>query len=377
MNYLKMGFHSVSNKEDTTEGYKSKLALEYSSIGVWEYNAEKNQVHFSEGSKQIIGVTNPDFGKNPQDWNDRVHPDDKIQYFKDFQDHLNGHKTMYENVHRVKCENGKYKWIRDRGKIVEWTRDDKPKRIIGTHTDITKLKNNETQINNALTIASEQNNRLKNFAHIVTHNLKQHTGNLESLLEFYQEEEDETEKNTIFKHMLTLSNSLSKTISDLNKIVCVQNNKNKRLEKINISKEVDRILNSLDFVIKKSNATIKNNVNEKLFITYNKSYFESIVQNLLTNAIKYKHPDRDPVINIDSIFDHKTIELSVSDNGSGIDLNKFGNDIFGLYKTFHPNMESEGVGLYLIKNQIESFNGQIKVESELGKGTTFKIIATN
>ncbi|MEM5566223.1 PAS domain-containing sensor histidine kinase [Psychroserpens sp. AS72] len=377
MAFFNMGLLNGSKNPDFKEVYKSKLALEFSSIGVWEYNAEENQVYFSEGSMQIIGVTNPDFGKDPQDWNNRVHPDDKIKYFQDFQDHLNGHKTMYENVHRVRCENGKYKWIRDRGKIVEWTNNGKCKRVIGTHTDITELKNNEKKINNALSIASKQNNRLKNFAHIVTHNLKQHTGNLEILLDFYQEETDENEKNDIFNHMLTLSNSLSKTISDLSNIVSVQTNKNKRIEKIYIAKEVDRILNMLDFVIKKSNATINNNVNEKLYIKYNKSYFESIVQNLLTNALKYKHPDRDPIINIDSRFDHKTIELSVSDNGTGIDLDKFGKDIFGLYKTFHPNTDSEGVGLYLIKNQIESFNGQIKVESELGKGTTFKIVATN
>lgn len=377
MAIFKLGFLNGSKNQDFTNDSKSKLALEYSSIGVWEYHAEENRVYFSEGSKQILGVTNPDFGINPQDWNNRVHPDDKIQYFQDFQDHLNGRKSMYENIHRVRCTDGNYKWIRDRGKIVEWSSNGKYKRIIGTHTDITELKNHETKLNNALNIASKQNNKLKNFAHIVTHNLKQHTGNLGNLLEFYKEEKDENEKIEIFNHMLTLSNSLSKTISDLSDIVSVQTNKNKSVEKIHISKEVDRILNMLDFVIKKSNATIHNNVNEKLFIEYNKSYFESIVQNLLTNALKYKHPDRDPVINIDSTFDHESIELSVSDNGTGIDLEKFGNEIFGLYKTFHPNTDSEGVGLYLIKNQIESFNGQIKVESELGKGTTFKILATN
>ncbi|WP_040278584.1 sensor histidine kinase [Psychroserpens damuponensis] len=377
MTFFNLELHNGFKNLDYKEDLKSKLALEYSSIGVWEYNAQENRVYFSEGSIQIIGINDPDFGKNPQDWNNRVHPDDQTKYFQDFQDHLNGKKAMYDNVHRVRCENGKYKWIRDRGKVIEWLPNGKCKRAIGTHTDITILKNNEKKINNALTIASEQNNRLKNFAHIVTHNLKQHTGNLESLLDFYQEETNDNEKANIFNHLLTLSSSLSKTIKDLNNIVSVQTNKNKRVEKIYISNEVDRILNTLDYVIKESNAIIHNNINKKLYILYNKSYFESIVQNLLTNALKYKHPDRDPVIHIDSTFNHKTIELSVADNGTGIDLEKFGKDIFGLYKTFHPNKDSEGVGLYLIKNQIESFNGQIKVESTLGKGTTFKIIAPN
>jgi len=377
MTLFNLGFLNSSKHSVFSEELKSKLALEYSSIGVWEYDAELNRVFFSDGSKQIIGIKNSDFGKNPDDWNDRVHPDDKTKYFKDFQDHANGLKPMYENIHRVRCEDGTYKWIRDRGKIVEWDENGKAKRIIGTHTDITLLKTKETKINNALAIATEHNNRLKNFAHIVTHNLKQHTGNLESLLHFYQEAENETEKEELFQHLQCLSTSLTKTIKNLNDIVSVQTSKNKRVEKIYMADEVDRILSLLNVVIKESKATIHNNINRKLFITYNQSYFESIVQNLVTNAIKYKHPDRDPVIHIDCHFDHQNIYIKVSDNGLGVDLKKFGKDIFGLYKTFHQNADAEGVGLYLIKNQIESFGGNITVDSAVNKGTTFTILATN
>ena len=97
----------------------------------------------------------------------------------------------------------------------------------------------------------------------------------------------------------------------------------------------------------------------------------------MSNAIKYKHPDRDPVISIDCKYDKQEFKLIISDNGIGIDLEKFGNEIFGLYKTFHLNDDAEGVGLYLIKNQIESFGGKILVESEIGIGTTFTIYAKN
>ena len=177
--------------------------------------------------------------------------------------------------------------------------------------------------------------------------------------------------------MQNLSKSLTKTIIDLNGVVSVQNSKNKRVEKIYMADEVDRILDLLNMVIKQSKATIHNNINRKLYITYSQSYFESIVQNLVTNAIKYKHLARDPVITINCHFNHEKISITVSDNGIGIDLDKFGNDIFGLYKTFHHNIDAEGVGLYLIKNQIESFGGSITVDSEINKGTTFTIIATN
>ena len=116
---------------------------------------------------------------------------------------------------------------------------------------------------------------------------------------------------------------------------------------------------------------------EKYFIYYNLSYFESVIQNLLTNAIKYKHKDRNPVIHIDYALKPHAIDLIISDNGRGVDLDKFGKDIFGLYKTFHHNEDAEGVGLYLIKNQIESFGGKISVKSEVNTGTTFTISVTN
>ncbi|WP_055443153.1 sensor histidine kinase [Lacinutrix himadriensis] len=377
MTTLNQGFFN-DNALRTLNDSKWKLALEYTNIGVWEFDADLNKIFFSNESKKLIGFENvADFGSNINDWNDRVHPEDTDKYFKDFRNHLNGLNPLYENEHRIKCINGNYKWILDRGKIVEYTIDGKAKRIIGTHTEITNQKAAENKVIEALHIATEQNNKLKNFAHIVTHNLKQHVGNFESLLDFHDEAESLDEKEELMVHLKTLSSSLTKTINNLNQVVSVQSNKNKKIERIFVAKEVNLVLKTLDFVIKENRATVHNNVNEKYFIYYNFSYFESVIQNLLTNAIKYKHKDRDPVINIDYNYKKDTVDLIISDNGRGIDLDKFGKDIFGLYKTFHHNEDAEGVGLYLIRNQIESFGGKITVKSKVGIGTTFIITVTN
>ncbi len=357
---------------------KWKLALEYTKIGFWEFDLDTNQVFFSNQSKKILGLEDDEaFGSNKNDWNDRVHPDDRKKYFQDFQDHLTGRKPIYENEHRVKCSDESYKWILDRGKIVEFTADGKAKRIIGTHTEITNQKVAENKVIESLNIATEQNNKLKNFAHIVTHNLKQHVGNFESLLDFHEEAETLEEKEELMQHLKTLSTSLTKTINNLNQVVSVQANNNKKTERIYVAQEINNVLKSLDFVINESHTTVINNINEKYFIYYNLSYFESVIQNLLTNAIKYKHKDRNPIIHIDYAFRQDAIDLIISDNGRGVDLDKFGKDIFGLYKTFHHNDDAEGVGLYLIKNQIESFGGKISVKSKVNTGTTFTITVTN
>lgn len=377
MDSINSGVPKPNLNSTLVDDLKWQLALEYSGIGVWEYDAGLDRVYFSEGSKKILGVSDPFFGSDVNAWNKRVHPDDMDTYLNAFQEHLSGKKPMYENEHRVRCDDGSYKWIRDRGRIVEWDATDVPKRIIGTHTDITTQKQHEQSVNEALSIATEHNNRLKNFAHIVTHNLKQHTANFESLLDFYEESNDPNEQKEIIDHLKTLSHSLTKTIANLNDIVNVQNSKSKKVKKIFIAKEINHILDLLHFVISENKAIIHNNINKKLFLYYNSSYFESIIQNLLSNAIKYKHPDRTPVISIDCAYDKQEFKLMITDNGMGIDLNKYGKDIFGLYKTFHHNSDSEGVGLYLIKNQIESFGGRITVDSVVGEGTTFTIYAKN
>lgn len=377
MALLNSGLTNPNLNSTQIDDLKWQLALEYSGIGMWEYDAISDRVYFSEGSKKIIGVSDPFFGNDVNAWNKRVHPDDMETYLKDFQDHLKGLKPIYENVHRVRCEDGTFKWIRDRGRIVEWDSDNTPRRIIGTHTDITTQKKHEQSVYDALSIATEHNNQLKSFAYIVTHNLKQHTANFESLLGFYEESHDLSEKEEIMEHLKTLSHSLTKTIGNLKNVVRVQHNKSKEVKKIYLTKEINKILDLLNLVISENNAVIHNNINKKLFLYYNSSYFESIIQNLLSNAIKYKHPDRDPIISIDCAYDKQEFKLIISDNGMGIDLEKFGDDIFGLYKTFHHNSDSEGVGLYLIKNQIESFGGQITVDSEVGVGTTFTIYAKN
>jgi len=103
------------------------------------------------------------------------------------------------------------------------------------------------------------------------------------------------------------------------------------------------------------------------------TYLESILLNLVSNAIRYSNPDRKPVISITWSEENNIKTLQISDNGIGIDLEKYGDKIFGMYKTFSNNIDSRGIGLFITKNQIDAMGGNISVESEPNVGTTFKI----
>src|SRR5690606_37667081 len=98
-----------------------------------------------------------------------------------------------------------------------------------------------------------------------------------------------------------------------------------------------------------------------------------IIQNLISNAIKYKNPDRAPVILIESYIENNIVKLRVKDNGLGIDLERNGDKIFGFRKTFHKHPDAKGLGLFITRNQIETLGGKIYVESKPNIGTTFTI----
>jgi len=358
---------------------KWQFAVESSHIGIWIYDIEKDEVFFSKESKRILGYNEDEIalGSKPHDWNERVHPDDREQYNNDFNNHLNGETEIYENEHRVLCKDGSYKWILDRGKVILRDENNNPLRITGTHTDIDNRVKIKESLNENFNLITKQNKKLKNFAHIVTHNLKQHSGNFESLLSFYDEAETNEEKEELMNYLKTLSTSLNKTITNLNQIVNVEANKEITVEKLYLNKYINNVLEVLKVLIDEENATINNFIDEGIFIFFSPAYLESIILNLLSNALKYKHPDRDPIINVTYSIVEDNMFLNVSDNGIGIDLDKYQDDIFGLYKTFHNNKDSEGVGLYLIKNQVESFGGKIDVSSEVNVGTTFTITIPN
>ena len=103
------------------------------------------------------------------------------------------------------------------------------------------------------------------------------------------------------------------------------------------------------------------------------AYLDSVLMNFITNAVKYKDPERDPIVKLSlEQCDNYTV-LSITDNGLGIDLERYGEKLFGMYKTFHDNPDARGIGLYITKNQVEAMNGKITVSSNPGKGTTFNI----
>ena len=239
--------------------------------------------------------------------------------------------------------------------------------------DITSVKLLEKKLVQSNEIINQQNKHLLNFANIVSHNLKSYANNMGAILDLFINADSEKEKNDMLNYLIEISTGFSSTVIHLTEIVDLQNRVCLKLEPINLYDYIKKIIGILRIQIKSSNVLIQNKVSLDITVLANPAYMESILLNMLTNSIKYRQPNRNPVIELDAYVMDKEMVLSIKDNGLGINLKKHRDNLFGMYKTFHGNADAKGIGLFITKSQIESMGGRIEVESEENKGTTFKI----
>ncbi|TDS11610.1 PAS domain S-box-containing protein [Maribacter caenipelagi] len=245
--------------------------------------------------------------------------------------------------------------------------------LVGISLDISKLKEKEKELRNIINIASVQNKKLLNFAHIVSHNLRSHSANFSMLLNFLESEKDEDEKKSIVAMLTKASNNLLETLDNLNEVVSINTNTNIEIKEISLNEKVEDACQNLSPFILDNKATLENKIPENFIVKSVPAYLDSILTNFITNAVKYKHPNRDSYVSLSAEKKGNYAILTIKDNGLGIDLDKYGEKLFGMYKTFHDHTDARGIGLYLTKNQIDAMNGKVEVTSKVGKGTEFKI----
>ena len=247
--------------------------------------------------------------------------------------------------------------------------------FISQIVDISSRIKSEKKLKGLLELTTNQNNSLMNFAHIVSHNLRSHAANLTMISEFATDEslDDEIRKDSL--GMLgKASQGLNDTISHLNEVVQVKLETDQKLKSVQLHPLVNKVLADIQALIQENKVVIETDVPEKLEVRGVVAYLESIILNLVTNAIKYKDLNKKTsMVSIKAEEKDETVVLTVADNGLGIDLEKFGEKLFGMYKTFHGNEDARGIGLFITKNQIESMGGKITVDSQPLVGTTFEV----
>lgn len=220
----------------------------------------------------------------------------------------------------------------------------------------------------------QHSNQLEQFAFIISHNIRAPLARLLGLinvLEFLKVEDKKVK--SIIEKISTSSNDLDIMVRDLNRILEIKKGLNEIYSKINLFEIVNKISQRLEKQIIETEANIVVDFDQKSEIYSVTPYIESIFYNLISNSIKYRSPKKKPEIKISSEIENDTIHISFKDNGIGIDLDENGDKIFGMYQRFNSQTEGKGLGLYLVKTQIEALGGKIDLISKINKGILVKI----
>ncbi|MGQ7946618.1 PAS domain S-box protein [Flavobacterium sp. WC2509] len=272
---------------------------------------------------------------------------------------------------RILHKKGHYIWIE--GTISNLLLNESVKSYVLNYRDITFRKLMESE---RLKITSEilQRNRdLEQFTYIVSHNLRAPVANIMGITDYLKDKEtEEDEKEEMLNGLSASANTLDSVIHDLNTILQTKRDISERKETVKFSE----ILNDVKLSIAtQTNKQITFHADFSAIdeMTTLKSYMYSIFYNLISNSIKYRQPGIEPVIEISSQLIKNKINLIFTDNGLGIDLEKNSEKVFGLYKRFHLHIEGKGMGLYMVKTQVETLGGKIAIKSKINKGTQFKI----
>jgi PAS domain S-box-containing protein len=245
--------------------------------------------------------------------------------------------------------------------------------VQGIGFDVTEQVETLKETKRLLEVTTVQNSKLRSFAHIISHNIRNHSANLSGLVELLMDSSVEEEKGAYTQLIKASADNLEKTILDLNKIISINQESGVPKETKCLRTEIYKTIQIFSLKILKLDADLKIEVDPNLLVRVIPSFLDSVLLNLIDNAFKYRSEERKTVLTLSAHLEDDYIVLLIADNGKGIDLKQHGSKVFGLYKTFHGNRDARGMGLYIVKSQMEDMGGRIELESEVDRGTAFKV----
>lgn len=299
---------------------------------------------------------------------DFIHPEDKKTTTR-VREQLLQSKPLLNFENRYLTKTGETVWLSWTSMPVE-----SQQVVFAIAKNITHIKEIEAQRNSLLTQLSQLNQELKQLTFSTSHDLRAPVNNLLSAFDLL--DAGKIKDRETLELIQLVRNSGKKLSFTLNKYVDVlkeRHEKEASIESIALSDVVPSICSSIKSLINSAKATISLDFSEGDMVKFNREYLDSIILNLITNSIKYARPEVYPTIHFSTKSTDGGLILSVEDNGQGMDLEKIGNRMFKLNQSFHGNKDSKGVGLYLVYQHVTSLGGKIEVESEVNKGTTFRI----
>lgn len=315
---------------------------------------------------KLLGFSKEELFSRPI--NSFIHPEDQ-ELTEMHRENIRSGKPLLNFENRYVSKEGKIVWL-------YWTSMPvyEKELVYAIAKNITHIKKHEAERNQLLTEVTKTNQRLKQLNYTTAHDLRSPVSNLLAVFSLIDTATIKDKETLEFIRLLkTASQNLKKTIDkyvdDLHRDETLQVD----VKELKLMVVLNSVRHSIDSLLHDSNASFNISFDGFETIKFNKGYLESIFLNLISNSIKYAHPDRDPEISISTKIVNGNKQLIFSDNGQGFDSKKQHGKVFGLHQKFHNHVDSKGIGLYLVYNHMTNLGGNISVKSEVDKGTTFTL----
>jgi PAS domain S-box-containing protein len=342
------------------------------SDAIWDWNLVERTIYWGEGFEAIFGHKAAELSPGIGSWTQFIHPDDSDYILKSIRAACDGTETNWKEEYRYCKADGTYADVVDRGFVIR-DKDGKAVRMVGAMHDISARKKALNEMNQITEDLFKRNRELHEFGYIISHNLRSPVANIKGIARLMQIEPDTPED--LQQYLINLNNSISnldEVIVDLSKILSAKNRSvDLQMEHFDVRHMVDHICKEFSEKILKCDAQVSISGGPFTIFSH-KAYIYNILHNLISNSIIYQF-DRPPVISVHILQTDNSVYITYSDNGCGIDMARYREDVFKPYQRFHPTSKGKGLGLFLVKGYIEALNGLVEIDSEPGLGITYMI----
>ena len=347
-----------------------KLIIDNSRDGIHLLNLKSGKYEFMNPSQsELTGFTTDELMFDLQSAAERLHPGDQAIVNKYLEDVIKGIRPDKPVEYRWKVKNGQYRWFSDNRRLIK-DEDGNPNYLVGVSRNIDKRKRLEFEI-------LDKNNQLKSFnqlqenlLYMVAHDLKNPISSLNMLLEIWEKDHSQVTVENFHLVLKQIQKRFEVVTAGLTEILKTEGDiSSLKVELVNIDQCIANVLEENSFQLTKCEGKVDYKPTG-IQIDYVNSYLHSIINNTISNAIKYRATDRKLEITISVMKKSDFLVVGISDNGIGIDLKSHKNWLFKPFKRFTNTSYGTGVGLYLINNLVRKNGGRIEIDSEPGVGTT-------
>lgn len=344
-------------------------ANQLSHVGAWRLDIDTQETYWSDEVRRIFEVAET-FVPTPENIRTFYTAESDVRAMKAIDAIMATGETQNVDL-QITTAKGRVVWIHV---ILKCEMDQgRPVRLYGALQDVTQRRQQDAEQKQLVEELTRQRDRMAEFGHMVTHNLRGPVCNLVTLARLVHESGDAREAAELLQHISSSSDQLLAMLDDVGAVLQVELDGSVADDDVDLNDSITNVIKGFTADIHASRAQIEVDVSQCSTLAYPRVYLETILRHLISNALTFTTKDRTPEIGIRCWTADGHAFLEITDNGTGIDLARYGDSIFRLRTTFHRGSKGRGVGLFTIRNIVESMGGAITVDSMLGKGTTFRI----